>query len=122
LLLLGNFPDSNGGFFPPNGDQILHNEVNAQILVPAGAVRSLQMKLRGHLAVRGQAWATVRRNGKDTELVCRVDYPVLDCSEETTVEFAAGDLLSVSYEEVDSPDARVMILLEFVSSASAVPR
>jgi hypothetical protein len=119
FLLLGNFPDSTGGFFPANGDQILKNELNTQVLVPAGAVRSLRMTLGRQLASGGRAAAAVRRNGKDTELVCRIDYPNTECSEELEVSFAAGDLLSVSYREVDVPDTRVIILLEFVSSPSA---
>jgi len=116
FLLLGNFADSDGGFVPPNGDRIVQNEANTQVLVPAGAVRRLQMRLRRAPASGGHAAATVRRNGKDTTLVCRVDFPETECTATVPVSFAAGDLLSVSYAETNAPDSRVMILLEFVSS------
>jgi hypothetical protein len=79
------------------------------------------MELRGDSLTHGRAVATVRRNGKDTDLACKVVLPEVDCSEEITVEFAAGDLLSVSYSETEAPNARVMVLLEFVSSTSPTP-
>jgi hypothetical protein len=118
FFLTGNFADSAGGFIPPNGDRIVQNEANTQILVPAGAVRSLRMTLKRAAASGGNAVATVRRNGKDTTLVCRVDFPETECAATTAVSFAAGDLLSVSYGETNAPDSRVLILLEFVSNAA----
>jgi len=63
--------------------------------------------------------ATVRRNGKDTELRCRIEDHQTQCREDESVAFQAGDLLSVSYAEVNAPDARVMLLLEFVSAPAA---
>jgi len=122
FLLLGNFPDSNGGFFPPNGDQILLNEANTQVIVPTGSARSLRMRLSRLPGNGGRAVATVRRNGRDTVLRCRIDDVQIQCSSEqrVSVGFQAGDLLSVSYSEVNTPDTRVMILLEFVSAPELV--
>ena len=118
FLMLGNFPDSNGGFIPPNGDRIVQNEANTQVLVPGGVVRRLRMRLRRVAAGAGHAVATVRRNGKDTTLVCRVDFPAEECDELTSVSFADGDLLSISYGESNAPDTRVQVLLEFVAHST----
>jgi hypothetical protein len=74
------------------------------------------MRLGRAPAAGGHAVATVRRNGRDTELACRIDYPETECSNLTVVSFAGGDLLSVSYAEVNAPDSRVLISLEYVSS------
>lgn len=115
-LLAGNFPDSTGGFLPPWGRSAVSGEGQAQILVPEGMARNLRLRLTQSPAKGGRAVATVRRNGRDTGLRCEIDETHTDCTNETAVGFAAGDLLSISYSEVRTENARVLFLLEYTMS------
>lgn len=116
-LFAGNFPDSEDGFLPPWGQEILPREQQAEILVPAGKARNLRMRLSQSPASGGRAVATVRRNGADTSLRCEIDDLHIDCSNsQEIVTYAAGDRLSISYTEVQTPRARVLFVLEFVLS------
>jgi hypothetical protein len=119
FLFAGNFQASSEGFFPPNGDRVLRSEPNAQLVVPAGLAQHLLVRLSLEPRSGGRAVATVRRNGRDTALRCRIDDGQTQCSDDGSVEFRAGDLLSISYSPVDVPDARVMFSLEFVSASDA---
>jgi hypothetical protein len=49
--------------------------------------------------------ATVRRNGRDTPLRCEIDEAEIECRGDERVAFITGDLLSISYTEVNTPDA-----------------
>ncbi len=75
--------------------------------------RNLRMRLTQRPASGGRAVATVRRNGRDTDLRCEIDDANIDCTSEKAVGFAAGDLLSISYSEVRTENARVLFLLEY---------
>jgi Collagen triple helix repeat (20 copies) len=118
-LLAGNFPDSTGGFLPPWGQLVVSGEGQAQIIVPAGLARNLRLELSRRPEKGGRAVATVRRNGSDTSLQCEIDEIHSACSSERFVTFAAGDLLSISYSEALTPNARVLFVLEYEMSSRA---